>query len=183
MEGQIPLAIFNTLMLPASVTPAKAMKATTKLPPVISKLLARADGNITKFIDNIKNGELIYKNEKKGRAVRTIPLLGIDINGTRVRTADQAAELIYGAERKHSALRNTDLYHIEAGKISKEQLSQGEIFTFIGDNGERGILLQTKGTLNGKEGVYEYILSQDGKVSHQMFKPGKEVDGHFVRDK
>lgn len=39
------------------------------------------------------------------------------------------------------------------------------------------ILLQTQGTLNGKKGIFEYIIDEAGNVCHQLFKKGEVING------
>lgn len=56
------------------------------------------------------------------------------------------------------------------------------MFILSSKNGEK-ILFQVKGKLGDKEGIYEYLLEKDGKVSHQMFVKKKEIDGHFGYDR
>ena len=39
------------------------------------------------------------------------------------------------------------------------------------------ILLQVYGYLNGKRGVFEYIIDESGKAWHQLFKEGRYMNG------
>lgn len=38
-------------------------------------------------------------------------------------------------------------------------------------------LLQVEGMVDGKKGIFEYIINKDGKVTHQLFKPDKTITG------
>lgn len=77
------------------------------------------------------------------------------------------------AKRVGSALK-ADTYHRAASWLTISQLSKGKIY-FI-NNGNR-ILLQVRGTLNGKRGVFEYIIDEFGRVCHQLFKVGGSING------
>lgn len=88
-----------------------------------------------------------------------------------------AAEEIYLAERTGTALAKDDITHRAASYLSKEQLAGGRAVTFRGDDGTHYVLLQTEGKLNGYSGIYEYVLNNAGKVTHQRFISGGEYTG------
>ncbi|MGN0463442.1 MAG: RHS repeat domain-containing protein [Acutalibacteraceae bacterium] len=83
------------------------------------------------------------------------------------------AEMIVNAERVGSGLKG-DLYHRAASGLTKSQLAKGTVYRI--DNGKR-ILLQVYGELNGKKGVFEYIIDESGRICHQLFKKGKVING------
>lgn len=86
------------------------------------------------------------------------------------------AEKIPSANRVGSALKN-DIEHISASHLSKEQLSAGKVFIITGGDGKERKLLQTSGTLNADPGIYEYIIDQDGNVTHQRFIRNGVING------
>ena len=88
-------------------------------------------------------------------------------------TVSSIARMIVSAKRVGSALK-ADTYHRAASWLTISQLSKGKIY-FI-NNGNR-ILLQVRGTLNGKRGVFEYIIDEFGRVCHQLFKVGGSING------
>jgi hypothetical protein len=88
----------------------------------------------------------------------------------------KVADMLVGAKRTGSALK-PDLYHKAAGFVSRSQLAKGQIFLIKGGDGVYRILLQTLGELNGKKGVFEFLLDPNGVVTHQLFKPGKVING------
>ena len=93
--------------------------------------------------------------------------------GDKVLSSAKVAKLIVSAKRVGSALKS-DTYHRAASWLTTSQLSKGKVF-FI-NNGNR-ILLQVKGVLNGKNGVFEYIIDEAGNVCHQLFKVGGVING------
>lgn len=77
-----------------------------------------------------------------------------------------AAGEIYNADRIGSAL-NDDPYHRAASYLSKEQLANGRTYSFTGGDNKSYTLLQTKGQLDGVDGIFEYIINDAGQVTHQ----------------
>jgi RHS repeat-associated protein len=79
------------------------------------------------------------------------------------------AERVYSAERSGQALAKSDPAHRAASFLSREQLEAGQAFTVKGGDGVTRELLQVEGNLNGKSGIYEYILDPAKGVTHQRF--------------
>ena len=145
----------------------------------------KVGGKTISLADKAANlGELIYYSEKSGRVTRELGSTGVNIAGKNITNVDEAAELIMNAERTSTAGSKTDAYHYAGMWLSKEQLSNGKIYSLTSSdkNKSESILFQVEGGLNGKQGVFEYILEQDGTVSHQLFKPGGIINGHVSTD-
>ena len=53
--------------------------------------------------------------------------------------------------------------------MSKEQLASGRTYSFTGGDGKSYTLLQTRGQLDGADGIFEYITNDMGQVTHQRF--------------
>ncbi|MPN48780.1 hypothetical protein SDC9_196392 [bioreactor metagenome] len=96
----------------------------------------------------------------------------VAVGAGKLLTPSQAANKIVNAERVGSGLKN-DIYHRAASYLSESQLSKGTVY----DLGNNNILLQVKGGLNGKTGIFEYILNRTGQVTHQLFKEGGVING------
>lgn len=71
-----------------------------------------------------------------------------------------------------------DMDHFAAEFLTKEQLAAGRAFSIRGGDGVQRNLLQVEGGLNGKTGIFEYILDpKSGTVTHQLFIPGGKITG------
>ncbi|WP_458646400.1 MafB family polymorphic toxin [Neisseria gonorrhoeae] len=95
---------------------------------------------------------------------------------SQARYTPQTAENIIAADRIGSGLK-ADTSHRAASFLSQEQLGAGRTFSITGGDGIQRTLLQTKGSLNGQSGIYEYILDSNNKVTHQRFIKGGEITG------
>lgn len=96
--------------------------------------------------------------------------------GTKLLNSTDASKQILNAERVGSALKN-DIYHRAASFVPESQLASGKTFSIIGGDGVQRTLLQVGGEVNGKTGIFEYILDPNGTITHQLFKPGGIING------
>jgi len=94
----------------------------------------------------------------------------------KVLTPSDASRQIINADRTGSALK-PDLYHRAPSHLSQEQLARGQTFNVTGGDGINRTLLQVTGELNGRAGVFEFLIQPNGTISHQLFKPGGIING------
>ncbi|MNV23970.1 hypothetical protein D3C71_1150120 [compost metagenome] len=129
------------------------------------------------YLANIDK-EVAYSILGTPRLVEIFQRFNAKIVGEAVVANDlsSVADRILSANRVGSGLKG-DVSHIAASYLTKEQLAAGEIFTITGNDGVNRILLQTSGGLNGKSGIYEYILDPANNVTHQRFIENGLING------
>ena len=107
--------------------------------------------------------------------------LGVEaslVSGTRMAVTSEMslAQRILSAERTGSGLK-ADASHSAASFLSEAQLERGTSFTIKGGDDVVREFLQTPGGMNGKSGIFEYILDPTKGVTHQRFIPGGGITG------
>lgn len=90
--------------------------------------------------------------------------------------SDYASQEIPKANRVGSGLKD-DILHRAASYVSEEQLAKGRVTSFTGGDDKSYTLLQTKGDLNGADGIYEYVMNSGGEITHQKFISGGKITG------
>lgn len=71
-----------------------------------------------------------------------------------------------------------DANHRDASYLGSDQLAQGCEFTITGGDGINRTLLQTNGTFNGKNVVFEYIIApKTENITHQTFIENGTING------
>ena len=92
--------------------------------------------------------------------------------------ASYASDEIINAKRTSTALTKNDPAHLSASLLTREQLAAGKVTSFKSGDGKKRTLLQTKEELNGQSEIFKYILTPEGKVSHQRFIKGGIYTGY-----
>jgi hypothetical protein len=92
------------------------------------------------------------------------------------REVAEVAEDILASTRRGSGLK-LDAEHRAASFPSREQLMMGKVVEIKGGDGVQRTLLQARGEVNGRQGIFEYIVDVDGTVTHQRFIPGGKITG------
>lgn len=86
------------------------------------------------------------------------------------------AQRILASDRSGSGLK-ADASHRAASFLTETQLNAGTSFTIRGGDDVVRELLQTPGGMNGRSGIFEYILDPTKGVTHQRFIPGGSITG------
>jgi hypothetical protein len=119
-----------------------------------------------------QNGSVTVDNKKRNGFNQTSK----DLSQFEKLKGEYASKEIPNADRIGSGLKD-DPSHRSASFVSEEQLANGRVTSFIGSDNKSYSLLQTKGNLNGVDGIYEYILDSTGKITHQRFITGGKITG------
>lgn len=95
------------------------------------------------------------------------------------RAAKATPELASGLERTGSALSRSDPFHRSVSWVVDNPAAQR--FGIKGGDGVARDLYQLPGEVNGKSGVFEWIIDRSGTnpvINHQRFIPGGSVTGY-----
>jgi hypothetical protein len=115
---------------------------------------------------------------KRGPKLQGKGLSDKGVSGVDAKTIspDKTAQKIIEGDRVGSGLK-PDSGHRSASFLTKEQMAQGKTFTIKGYDGVERTLLQVKGEMNGNAGIFEYILTPEGQISHQRFIKNGIING------
>ncbi len=81
-----------------------------------------------------------------------------------------AAELLRTSARVGAAAIKNDAYHRAPAFVVDEVAHHGQVFAMVGDDGVERLLVQMPGEVNGRAGVFEWIVGEEG-VTHELFRP------------
>ncbi|AKL98232.1 hypothetical protein [Endomicrobium proavitum] len=74
-----------------------------------------------------------------------------------------------------------DLYHKAAdSKLIKNEVITNDStknFAIKGNDGKNYNLIQTEGVVNGKNGVFEYVVNENNEITHQLFIENGKING------
>jgi filamentous hemagglutinin len=90
--------------------------------------------------------------------------------------ASLAAREATGAPAIGRALES-DSIHRSASFMLNSAAENGRTFTILNRDGTHVNLLQTKGDLSGKRGIYEWITNKAGDLTHQRFIESGNING------
>ena len=157
------------------------------------------DGQGWTFVKDLKVGDLLVQSDGNTLKIESIELkhepatvynmtvdefhtyfvsdLGIWVHNSSCMDPAAAAKIITNADRSSTALSKSDPGHRAASYLSEAQLAKGTTFNITGGDGVQRTLLQVNGGLNGKNGIFEYIIDANGTISHQRFIEGGIING------
>lgn len=80
------------------------------------------------------------------------------------------------AERSGDSAFKPDAYHRAASWVVDDMADGGGVFRITKKDGTPQVLGQVEGMVNGKPGVFEWII-ENGLVVHQRFRADSVVNG------
>ncbi|MFJ3450243.1 DUF637 domain-containing protein [Pseudomonas sichuanensis] len=90
--------------------------------------------------------------------------------------ADYAAQEIRNAQPVGSALKDDPLHRAPSFVIDQIPES-GRLFTIRGGDGKSYNLTQMEGAVDGKQGIFEWLVNSKGELTHQRFIPTGRITG------
>ncbi len=130
------------------------------------------------FAGGLSYGTLLDDALAEGRALgelRATAGANSALQAERLKASLSAQELV-GAPRVGSALKSDPLHR--AGSFVVDDVAQGgRVFPLRGGDGVQRTLTQVEGAVNGRRGVFEWIVDPAGAVTHQRFIPGGRITG------
>lgn len=123
--------------------------------------------------EGVATGSAEHVDEAAARNIKNSTARAAEADATK---AAELADSILVSERRGSGLK-MDPMHRSASFPSRDQLAAGKTYTIRGGDGVERKLLQAPGEVNGRAGIFEYILDPSGTVTHQRFIPGGTLTG------
>jgi hypothetical protein len=170
-------------------TAHEALQAYKQAHPVFAKFYDQAAAAIAKGVEKFKqfDAKLDAKvhqawdkgkekvSERFGKEQKVAPANPQNVAAHEKYKIELSKQEFESAERIGSALKS-DKFHRSAtfGMDSKDTWYK---FDIHGGDGNPYKLFQKAGELDGRKGVFEYILTKDGKITHQCFISNKTVNG------
>jgi hypothetical protein len=94
------------------------------------------------------------------------------LSASHIGDAERVGGDVLNSATKASGLKS-DPAHRMASFLSKLQLRKGVVTPIMGGDGVRRTLIQIPDVVfNGKVGIVEYIIDQNGEIVHQLFLEG-----------
>lgn len=72
---------------------------------------------------------------------------------------------------------DVDVYHSAPIYMQDRIAQDGRVFALKDNGGKQKTLIQMEGGVNDKDGIFEYIVDENGLLVHQIFIPGGKVTG------
>ena len=90
--------------------------------------------------------------------------------------AGYAAQEIRNAQPVGSALQDDPLHRAPSYVIDQIP-AKGRLFTIRGGDGKSYNLTQMEGAVDGKSGIFEWLVNSKGELTHQRFIPAGRITG------
>ena len=140
-----------------------------------ARTLKRA--GLDEFVDIADDLNTIFSGNTSGAdKLRAAFDLATGFNTNKGKAGAGLARRIQGADRTGSGLKS-DAGHRAASFLTRRQIASGRRFTIRGGDGVERTLVQSRGSMNGNQGIFEYILDPSGKITHQRFIRGGMITG------
>ena len=114
--------------------------------------------------------------ERRQVVQRLAKRLGITIEGGAVEALSAEGRALLNAKPVGEALK-TDIYHRGAAFMRQRAAEAGRFFRIVGGDGKPYTLTQISGDLNNVTGRFEYIVNENGELTHQLFVRNGTING------
>ncbi len=134
--------------------------------------------------DELALGGLVVGRASKQAVVEAIEHLPVKPLASK--GARNADNVLSGAAKKPGSsadIKSADLndWKHSFSNIVENFGDDATRFDLVGGDGVRRDLYQLEGSLNGKPGVFEWIIDEGGEMTHRFFKEGGQVNGVPIR--
>ena len=91
-------------------------------------------------------------------------------NGGSGGNANSSSAITYTPKVNTQMSNSADLYHAFPAGVDK-YIAYGQVSCLLGGDGVERMRIHLRGSINGINGVYEYIFEPNGVCNHRLFRP------------